>query len=190
MICTMKLWKLFLVAQILAAGCGNFKLPKPAEPVELARVRERIGTFQVIARDGTRLSPEDFSGRALVLLGAEPGFVAELLDWARPIVERWGRPGKNYAAVAILEGGAPKQLLQPKGWLGDTLEELERLGVALAADPRREFAKAMGFVGEGPHVAAAAPDGTLLILIDGTAERARVQGLFSALDSVVAPAAR
>jgi len=179
-VCTAFLW---------AGGCGGFRPPKPVTPPELARIRERVPQFSVLAPDGSAISPGSFAGRTLVALGAEEGFVADILPWLEALSARYGRSGERYAVLAIVEGRPAAALVRTGSAdpVAAALDRLVRGGSSLAADPRRDFARGLGFVGEGPHVAAVAPDGTLLALVDGTAERGRVEALYSALDGVLAP---
>ncbi|MHC5058293.1 MAG: hypothetical protein ACYTKD_26860 [Planctomycetota bacterium] len=59
-----------------------------------------------------------------------------------------------------------------------------------AADAREPgFRRALGLVGEGPHVAVIGPDGTLLALVDGPLNKARERKVTEALDAALAAAA-
>ncbi len=62
----------------------------------------------------------------------------------------------------------------------------ESLGEQLRYEPLG-FRGAFGFVGEGPHVVAIGPDGSLLAVIDGPLSPGRAKVLTSALDGALPP---
>lgn len=65
-------------------------------------------------------------------------------------------------------------------------DKLERKADAMraAADARDPgFRRALGLVGEGPHVAVIGPDGTLLALVDGPLSEGRGRKVIAALDA-------
>jgi hypothetical protein len=182
-------------AAVAAAACVPFRPPEPATPPAAARVLDRAPVFSVFAPDGTEVASDGFAGRVLVVVAADPGFMAEMLPWIELVRRSYGEPGERYDLVVAVEGTTPGELPRVDHRLPWT--------IALHADPpavlpRRPDTKpppdrpsrlkrAFGLVGEGPHVVAVGPDGTLLALLDGPVVWERAERLRFALDGVLRP---
>jgi hypothetical protein len=134
---------------------------------------------------------------------------------ARLVVIEDARPEMSAALAAALPGGIDVRFDPPSKW--DEIyaesfrlrrraddarldeprkaDKLERRAdrMKAAADAREPgFRRALGLVGEGPHVAVVGADGTLLALVDGPLNDARARTVTQALDAALAsaPAAR
>ncbi len=70
----------------------------------------------------------------------------------------------------------------------DDLERKARLFQAAAEAREPGFRRALGLVGEGPHVAVIGPDGTLLALVDGPRDNGRGEKVSAAIEAAIAAA--
>jgi hypothetical protein len=179
---------------VAAAACVPFKPPEPATPPAPARVLDRAPPFSVFAPDGTEVASDGLVGRVLVVVAADPGFMAEMLPWIGLVRRRYGEPGGRYELVVAVEGTAPGELSRVDHRLpwevalhADTPARgaSPRPDEKLPPDRRSRLKQAFGLVGEGPHVIAVGPDGTLLALLDGPAVWERTERLCLALDGVL-----
>ena len=99
-----------VVAAALVSGCGGLKIPRPVRAPAPARAKERSPSFTVTSLDGAEVSADDFAGRPLVVVAAEPGFIGDVLRWLRIIKGRAGEPGEAYRLLAVVEGGRGEAL--------------------------------------------------------------------------------
>ena len=194
----------FALATALLAGCGQFKLPEALTPPEFAPVGQRAPEFNVLAEDPGRpgwfreVRSESFEGSILVAMGAQPGFVGELLPWLEVLEAKYGRPriagsgesdAGRYTVILIVERGSFNLADRAQEPTLAMLRSLMPSGLTLHLDPRRDFVDSketeksrFGFVGEGPHIAVVSADGTLLALIEGPVSERRAARLVEAMD--------
>jgi len=206
-----------LVATLLAAGCGQLKLPKPTPAPELARLRERCPRFTVLSPEWIEAGPSDFAGRALVVVGVHYRYLRDLAPWvdflrpridgaARLLVVEGADPRMSPALAGSLPGGIDVHFDPSNKWDRlyaesfrlrrraddarlDSPERADRLEakanrLRTAADAQEPgFRRALGLVGEGPHVAVIGPKGTLLALVDGPLDDKRGRTVTEAVDA-------
>jgi len=206
-----------LVATLLAAGCGQLKLPKPTPAPELARLKERCPRFTVLSPEWIEAGPSDYADKPLVVVGVDHRYLRGLAPWVdflRPRID-------GAARLFVVEGADPRMFPALAGSLPSGIDvhfdpsnkwdrlyaesfrlrrraddaRLDSPGKAdrleakadrakAAADAREPgFRRALGLVGEGPHVAVVGADGTLLALVDGPLSDSRGRRVAEALDA-------
>jgi len=129
----------------------------------------------------------------VVVEGAHPGMHAALAgalpegtDAYFDPPDRWE---KAYAESFRLRRRADDARLDEPG-KADALErKADRLRAAADAQ-EPGFRRALGLVGEGPHVAVIGPDGTLLALVDGPLDDSRKRKVTDAVDAALAAASK
>jgi len=206
-----------LLAMLLAAGCGQLKLPKPTPAPKLARLKERCPRFTVLSREWIEAGPSDFAGKPLVVVGVNHRYLRDLGPWVDLL-----RPRIDGAAwLFVVEEADPRMFPSLAGSLPsgidvhfdpsnkwdrlyaesfrlrrraddarlDSPEKADRIEakadrLKAAADAKEPgLRRALGLVGEGPHVAVIGPRGTLLALVDGPLSDKRGLDVTEALDA-------
>jgi hypothetical protein len=205
----------FTLATAVLAGCGQFRLPEALTPPEFAPVGQRAPEFSVLAEDPDspgrfmKVDSKSFEGGILVAMGAQPGFVGEIIPWLEVLEAHYGKPriagpgesgAGRYTVILIVERGSSNLADRAQEPTLAILRSLMPSGLTLHVDPRRDFVDSketekstFGFVGEGPHIAVVSADGTLLGLTEGPVSEKRAARLIEAMDGafslVEAPAA-
>jgi hypothetical protein len=173
---------------VLAAGCGQFKLPKATKPDDLPKLVQTLSSapeFTARARDLTFFSSSELANKPAVVIGVDWRYTSEAEEWQAAIEHRFGKSGDRYRIVKLVEDGRIGVLSK--------LSLINESDVDYLASPN--FAPNFGFANEdvqseGPHVVVISADGKVLGTADGVARSKRLQTIAFALQGVIPPLAK
>jgi len=172
----------------LAAGCGQFQLPKAVKPDDLPKLVRPLAPapeFIARARDLTLFNSRELAGKPCVVIGVDWRYTSEADEWQAVLEHRFGRSGERYRILKLVEDNRIGVLAR--------LSEIDGKDADFLASP--DFAPAFGFANEetqseGPHVVVISGDGKVLGLVDGLARSKRIEKIAFALQGVIPPVAK